>query len=293
MKNKIFIISIAIALMAAAGIFLVKSDTLFAKEKWRVTQYGVRDFNSSFYTIYNSEKGLIVIDGGWNEDEDYVRKVIASLGNKVDAWILTHPHNDHIDAFNNIYKDPQGITIGSILTAAMPSPEVCKKIAEWDTMDSYIEFLELDIPYVNYAQAGDVYDICGLEVKILSVFDDYVEKVSEHYLNDGGMMYKVSAEKDSFLFCADVGSSVSDYLLDKWGDELKADYIQMGHHGNGGLKADFYKKVNPKVAFFDAPDWLMYDQTGKYTTPQNTALMESLGCEIKSFNTAPNSVVLN
>lgn len=293
MKNKIFSISIAIALIAAAGIFLMKSDTLFAKEKWRVTQYGVRDFNSSFYTIYNSKKGLIVIDGGWNEDEEYVRKVIASLGNRVDAWILTHPHNDHIDAFNNIYKDPQGITISSILTVAMPSPDECKKIAEWDTMDSYIEFLELDIPYINYAQAGDVYDICGLEVKILSVFDDYVKQVSKHYLNDGGMMYKVSTGSDSFLFCADIGSSVSDYLLKKWGDELKADYIQMGHHGNGGLNADFYKKVNPKIAFFDAPDWLMYDQTGKYTTPQNIALMESIGCEIKSFNTAPNSVILN
>ena len=43
---------------------------------WEITQYGPRDINSSFYTIYSEEHGLIVIDGGWTEDAAYVREVI-------------------------------------------------------------------------------------------------------------------------------------------------------------------------------------------------------------------------
>ena len=66
----------------------------------------------------------------------------------------------------------------------------------------------------------------------------------------------------------------------------------MGHHGNGGLKSGFYKAVAPKIAFFDAPDWLLFDETGKYNTPEKAQLMESLGAQVLSFNSAPNSVKL-
>ena len=50
----------------------------------------------------------------------------------------------------------------------------------------------------------------------------------------------------------------------------------MGHHGNGGLKKDFYKLVNPNIAFFDAPAWLMQNWNGTYTTPENEKYMKSL-----------------
>ena len=84
---------------------------------------------------------------------------------------------------------------------------------------------------------------------------------------------------------------MSDYLLQKYSAEkLSADYIQMGHHGFGGLSDSFYETVQPGIAFFDAPDWLMYDETGKYDTPQNIALMKNIGSEIVSFNSSPNTI---
>ena len=72
----------------------------------------------------------------------------------------------------------------------------------------------------------------------------------------------------------------------------RSDYIQMGHHGNGGLKSDFYKAVEAKGAFFDAPDWLMNDRSGRYTTLKNTYLMASNGAEIYSFSPTPKPIVL-
>ncbi len=50
--------------------------------------------------------------------------------------------------------------------------------------------------------------------------------------------------------------------------------------------------VDPDVAFFDAPNWLMENQGGKYTTPQNRKWMERMGSKIASFATAPNAVLL-
>ena len=94
------------------------------------------------------------------------------------------------------------------------------------------------------------------------------------------------------LFCADVGKKMSDYLLEQHGDLLKADYIQMGHHGNGGLKSDFYQFVEAKAAFFDAPAWLMQDVSGRYTTVKNAHLMAENGAAVYSFSTTPNQIIL-
>ena len=167
---------------------------------------------------------------------------------------------------------------------------MCQERAHWDSVDTYNDFLDLNVKNLKYVYPGDELNICGLKVDIYNAYDEHVKELSQDYLNDGSMMFKVQGEKSSMLFCADVGKAMSDYLLDTWGEKLKADYIQMGHHGNGGLLKDFYEEVSPKLAFFDAPDWLMYDETGKYTTPENAKEMESLGSEVVSFHTQPNTV---
>ena len=107
-----------------------------------------------------------MIDGGWEEDEDYVRGVLKSLGGKVDAWLLTHPHPDHIGAFVRIWQDPDDIRIESVYTVEMASPEECLEVAPWDTVEEYKAFLSLDLPDLNYVHTGDQLTLCGLPVEI-------------------------------------------------------------------------------------------------------------------------------
>ncbi len=293
-KRKIFILAGMLALfLLTAAFLLLKSTKVFKKDEWTISQYGPRETNSSFYTLYNPKKGLIVVDGGWAEDEEYVRNAIALFGNKVTAWILTHPHQDHIGAFNAIYQDLQGIKIEKIYTVDMASPEECLAAAPWDNVDTYQEFLNLEIPELEYVSIGDKFSICDLTIEIFNAYGKHVKELSSDYINDGSMMFKVTGEKESMLFCADVGSSLSDYLLERWGDKLKADYLQMGHHGFGGLKDDFYQMVSPKKVFFDAPSHMMNDTTGTYDNPEHVKLMESLGSEVVSFDGTPHSIILD
>lgn len=263
------------------------------KGKWLITQYGLGEGQQlMFYTMQDLEGHLIVVDGGWTTDADNVREIITRLGSHVDAWILTHPHPDHIGAFTELYKNLGSIKIDKVYTVDMAEPEVCLETAPWDDTAIYEEFKKLDIPQLTYVYAGDTFEIKGLAVEVLNAYDDNVKKLSEDLLNDGSMMFRVTAKEESMLFCADVGRDMSDYLLKTYGDDLKSDYIQMGHHGNGGLKSDFYKMVRAKKAFFDAPDWLMNDKSGRYTTMKNTYLMASNGAKIYSFSTAPNQMIL-
>lgn len=201
-----------------------------------ITQYGDNEGNQiNFYTIETAGGKLIVVDGGFEADEEYVREILASKGNKVNAWILTHYHQDHIGAFCSIYKNPDKIRIGKIYAVTAAPMELYVENAPWDETYTLECFQELEIEKVKYLHAGDELKIAGVPITVLNAYDDYVDEISDDLHNDGSMMFKVYGEKESMLFCADVGERMSEWIMEHYGEELSSDYLQMGHHGNGGL----------------------------------------------------------
>ena len=132
----------------------------------------------------------------------------------------------------------------------------------------------------------------GLKIDVLSAYTDEYSQFTNNLANEGSLLFKVMGKEQSMLFCSDLGDGVSDILIGKWGETLKADYIQMGHHGNAGLTEAFYRLSDPEKAFFDAPGWLMSDDGQQYDTRKQIALMKELGADIYSFSTAPNRVML-
>ncbi len=261
------------------------------KEGWKITQFGdVLGSQEMCYTI-TTDTGLVIIDGGMAYEEPRLRQIIAQYGGTVEAWILTHPHPDHITAFMDIYDDPQGIVIRQVYAVEMPDLETLQSNASWDDYTSLERFLTMEIPELTYVHTGDTWTALGLQFEVLSAYSDLVDELSDDLMNDGSMMFRVSGSRDSMLFCADVGTSLSAYLTAVYGDSLKSDYVQMGHHGYGGLDADFYEMADPRAAFFDAPDWLMNGENEK-STEEKEALIRSMGAEIYSYYTAPNQIIL-
>ncbi|MCR4674775.1 MAG: MBL fold metallo-hydrolase [Lachnospiraceae bacterium] len=248
---------------------------------------------SSFYTITDTKGHLIVIDGGWKGDSEYVRQVIDYFGGKVDAWIITHPHFDHVRAFNTLMASENCPEITTIYASEFDYDQYKEEAKNWDHFEDFEDFLSVtkDATNLEYLHAGDSLEICGLQV---DVYHDYSTKDGGDACNDGSLVFEVTANQQSMLFCGDTGEEQSETIIENYGEQLSADYLQMGHHGNGGLNEEFYKLVSPSVAFFDAPEWLMNPEgETTYTTPENRELMESLGAKIYYFNTAPNYIILD
>lgn len=278
---------------AAYDVYRQTRDKSSLDGQWLVSQYGPADGSQlMFYTLTDTKGHVIVIDGGWRDDADFVKKELKKLGNHVDAWFVTHPHRDHAGAFYEIYKKPGKLKIDRVYMVDMAPVDLCLSNAPWDEVEVYEKILELEIPQLTYVHAGDELEVAGLDFEIFNAYDDYVDELSDDLLNDGSMLFKVTGKTQSMLFCSDVGKSMSDYLLEKYGDRLKADYLQMGHHGNGGLKKDFYESIGAKAAFFDSPRWLMEDTSGRYQTMKNITIMAEQGAGIYSFATSPNQFVL-
>ena len=115
-----------------------------ASVSWRVTQYGDDHAGkqSMFYTIKGSNGRLIVIDGGWTDQEAFVRKTIQSLGSKVDLWIITHPHPDHAGAFIKIFSSPGDIRIRKVIAPKINDSRYRKYKHSWDEYLSLIHISE-------------------------------------------------------------------------------------------------------------------------------------------------------
>lgn len=262
--------------------------------EYEITQYASQSGNQSMiYTISDWEGHLVIVDGGWRVDAEQLYEVIAAHGGHVDAWILTHPHPDHIGAFNEIIEN-KPVTIDQIYAAPIDYEDYKEKANWWDGFEEYEKFLSLtaDMDNVTYVAENDVYDICGLEMDVYYTYNqEILERVgSLDPCNDGGMIFELSGAENSMLFLADVGALLSDYVIEHHGDALVADYVQMGHHGFGGSSEDLLSLVEPKAAFFDSPDSIVEDP--QYHVYEKVDLMEKLGAEMYFYRDAPHSVVI-
>ena len=61
------------------------------------------------FVITTEDGKIIVIDGGYHDDADKLLRELQTLSGKekphVDAWFLTHAHEDHINALRNNLRD--------------------------------------------------------------------------------------------------------------------------------------------------------------------------------------------
>ena len=287
--------------------------------KYTVTQYqDPEGYQCMSYTIESTDGGLVVVDGGraWQSEE--LVNVIKGKGGKVDAWIITHPHDDHCGVLCSILAaewDKTEIEIDRILLGQLDLDAIRLQGIRVDTVDYLLQGLK-GHDNVTYLSAGDELDVIGLHMKVLYTGTPEILSESTNVLNDGSMVFKLSGQKRSMLFLGDIGDNnadnralypdtgagskigceIADTILATYPEDVKSDFVQMAHHGNSLMPDYFYEAVAPRKAFFDEPDWLMENknkETGLesyYTTPHYKALMEKIGAKIISYSSEGHSV---
>lgn len=284
------------------------------KDRYRVTQYKDSEgYQQMCYTIEAGNGGLIVIDGGraWQSLE--LVDIIKEKGGKVDYWIITHPHDDHAGVLASVLEaawDKSEIEIGQILIGEMDEEAVMKQGIRTDAYQYLLRGLKAR-DNVTWLKAGDSLDVLGLKMDVLHTCNDTVVNNSANILNDGSMVFKLSAKKRSFLFLGDIGDNsadtegipevsrlIAEEIMSEYGELLPSTYVQMAHHGNSTLPDEFYEMIQPKKAFFDAPKWLMENmnkETGEasyYRNPHYKELMKRLGAKVIAYKKYPYSVIL-
>ena len=240
--------------------------------------------NTAF--VIQSGSSVVVVDGGFPQEAEHLHRVLRDLGGKVDAWFLTHAHDDHISALFTLLKQYPDIRVERVYYH-FPSDEfLCRHLVQqrYFTTQELLDTLrgtlqEWAIPTVT-PETGDCYPFDGFQIRVLRTPD---EAITYNAVNNASCVFRVEFPQKSILFLGDLGVEGGHQLLETTPPELlRADYVQMAHHGQLGVSREVYEAVQPRFCLWCTPTWLWDNMgpngynTGKYKTLEVRGWMDSL-----------------
>ena len=178
----------------------------------------------------------VLIDGG---EAEYAEKVAVYLRQrgveKIDCYILTHPHTDHIGVSAYILEhfETAKILLTDFSEFNMPTTKA------YETM---LEAADSSGAEVTAVKAGDTFRYGPLSLDILSPAEE-----TDDY-NDMSVVVRAEYKSSRFLFMGDASSAVEEQLLAEK-TVVFADVIKIAHHGSNTASSDkFIKTVAPEFA---------------------------------------------
>ncbi len=234
------------------------------------------------YVIRTPNGKVIVIDGGMKGDADYLRKFLKEQGNHVHAWFFSHPHSDHTDAPVAILSDPQGLTVDRIYMSSLDVEWLRKyENSETHTQVEINEMLARTGRSAIELVPGAQFIFDGVRVDVLAVKNP---ELRMNAINNSSVVLKVWDAGKSVVFLGDLGPEAGNKLVaGPYASKLKADYCQMAHHGQSGVRDNVYKAISPTHCLWTTPKWLWENNQGKgyntgpWTTFETRKWAEELG----------------
>lgn len=279
--------------------------------------------------IFRSSDGrVLVVDGGVAENAPRLLSVLKEFGGRVDAWLITHPQDDHVGALDEILRNHAGeVDIQNVYfhfnetewyaeTAPEDVPAVTSLLEALKTLPAerlhgFTEssrnksrrYAKSPLPEDNanltdgagtdadqaaspsvaeasassnapaiirtYEQSsadnaasypapigqGDVISLSSC--LSFRVMNDPLRTTGSYAVNNSSIMYDIEMDGKHIIVLGDMGPDSGDLLLPNLLlTKPQADYVVMAHHGQNGVKENFYRALNPKACIWSSPEWL-------------------------------------
>ena len=245
------------------------------------------------YVIKTSGNKYIVIDGGGvgKKSSGYLLEALQDITGQefpeIEAWFLTHLHDDHVTEFcliTDFYNAKYGdIKINNVYFN-LPSKEFMNNSeggkyaylhddvrVSFDKVMGKGEFEKINGKNVF---EGDIIEIDDVKIEVLMTVTD---EEKETNINDTSLILRMTVADQTVLFLADAYLGESSRLVEKYGNNLKSDIVQMAHHGQQGITEEAYKLIDPTLCLWPSPAWVFNNTSGTLKTFNDRQWMMDMG----------------
>ena len=212
--------------------------------------------------IIETQKGLVVIDGGFDSETENFLTHLTDLGGKICAWFMTHNHDDHMGVLATILENHMDKVEIEGVYYNYPSFEFVEKYDNEVSKGTYVR-LENAVTSSGVKkitpEKGDVYDFGDAKITMLRTPN---EELTMNAMNNSSIVFRLDTADSSVLFLGDLGIEAGNELIENVPHEmLRCDYVQMAHHGQQGVTRQVYEVISPKCCLWCTPSWL-WDNRG-------------------------------
>ncbi len=223
------------------------------------------DLQSGLCLIFQLADGsYIIVDGGYKKDViakdiyDYLYEHAPDKNNiTIAAWLMTHGHTDHqgvLAQFSSTYASKVKL---EMMIANYPSKEFLTAsdpeypAGEGDKLKTQTEKFK-DAKFIR-AHVGQEFYLRDARIEILFTLDSLTPDVLDNY-NTISLIFTVELGGQKINVLGDADEKSCQIALKMFGDYLKADIVQMAHHGFGtgsssysGVTGVYDKSASPIV----------------------------------------------
>ena len=194
---------------------------------------------------------FIIYDGGYTANDGLYKKLKALAGTNeiiIAAWIISHPHADHEDAFDAFLKNhAKDIEIETIM---YNFTKYSDQYGNSDTIKTNVnKYLDGKTTIVK-PHTGQIYTFASSTVEILHTVEDFMPNEIKD-INDTSMVVRITVSGKSTMLLGDAYGTASNgiptFLTKTYGSYLKSDIVQLGHHGTHPGTETLYSNIAAQV----------------------------------------------
>ena len=245
--------------------------------------------------IITTEDGkVIAVDGGHYTDTDYfvgyLKTVTGSDKPHIDAWFLSHPHDDHCEVFLDVVENHADEVSFDKVYANFPEASFYDGADEWafTVLTDYYRLLPRFAGKTAELSEGEVLSIGAAKFTVFYVFNPEWKNC-----NAASAIMRMDLGGRSVMFTGDANTDAGNYVTEKYSGSglLDCDICKMAHHGQDGVDRSFYEAVSPEICLWPTPSWVWENTNGNLQTTEVRGWMEELGVK-KNYVSKDGSCVL-